>query len=140
MLPGPVRGGNAVKVQGILDSRLTGNEEFPAVRSPERNAEILVLILIEISPDNAGVGPVQIGYSDADLRVRFPGLRIPGLMKLAVLSEWRINREHRHLRIVITVEADFSGIRGPPEGTVIRRPAEHFLEINPGGIAVEDEL
>ena len=50
MLLGTVRSRNAVKVQGILDSRLTCNEELFAVSAPERSSEILVLLRIEIRP------------------------------------------------------------------------------------------
>ena len=115
MLLGTVRSRNAVKVQGILDSRLTGNEELFAVSAPERSSEILVLLRIEIRPHDLrrGIGSLAVKVNDTDshLRVALSGLRITCLVKGSVLSKRRIDREHRNGRIVETVESDLAGIR-----------------------------
>ena len=115
VLLGAVRSRNTVKVQGILDSWLTGNEELFAVSAPERSSEILVLLRIEIRPHDLrrriGSLAVKVNDTDSHLRVVLSGLRITCLVKGSVLSERRIDREHRNGRIVETVESDLAGIR-----------------------------
>ena len=129
---------HTVQVQGILDSRLTRHEEFPAVRSPERCSEILFSVLFEIRPDNAAA--VNRGNADADRRIWLPSLRISGPVQRTILPERRIYREHRHFGIVEPVESYFLRIRRPPESTVHRRPSENLLIIHPGSISVQYEV
>ena len=75
---------HGIEVYGVLQTRHAGNEEFLAVRTPERNAEVLVKSRVEVGPGNLiRSGRVQIYDTDADLRVGLAGLRIAGLAERA---------------------------------------------------------
>ena len=52
-----VRGIHTVKIEGVLQTRHAGYEELLAVRAPERDAEILVFLLIEVGPDYRFLDP-----------------------------------------------------------------------------------
>ena len=130
---------DAVQVERILAARLTGDEELGAVRAPERDAEVLVLVLVEVRPDDAGRIP-EVDDADADLRIRLARLRIAGQLQRAVLADRGVDREHRHAAVVEAVEADLLRIRRPPESPVAGRAAEDLLVIDPGRIAVQDQV
>ena len=51
-----------------------------------------------------------------------------------------INGEFGHLCLVETVEGQHPGVRGPPEGPVMGTPSENLLVIDPGRIAVVDDV
>ena len=129
MLLGSVGRIHAIQVELVLETGLPRHEESLAVRTPERNAEILVLLLVEIRPGNPARG--QVDYTDAHLGVCLAGFRITRPVQGTVLPEGRIDRKHRHSGIVETVEAYLARVGGPPEGTVHRRPAEDFLVVDP---------
>ena len=128
---GPVFRRDRIEVEGILDTRLPLDEESLAVSTPERGSEILVIILVEISP--GGLAILQIHDPDANLGVRISAfgiashpdgtscrrhvLKIHGAAGVLAITELQtgaisidshsgINREERHFGVVKTVETD----------------------------------
>ena len=59
-----------------------------------------------------------------------------GLADLPVLAEGRVDREHRHFRVVEMIEGELFAVRRPPEGPVAGRTAEDLLVVHPRGVAV----
>ena len=84
-----------IKIDSVLETRHTCDEEFLAVRSPERDAEILVKGRIEVGPGDrfitshraADTFTFQVHDTDAHLRIGLSGLRISGLAERASKSK-----------------------------------------------------
>ena len=55
-----------------------------------------------------------------------------------VLAFRRVDGEHRYLGVIEAVEGQRLAVGAPPEGLVLRRPAENFLIIHPAGVTVHD--
>ena len=127
----------------VLDTRFPLDEEGLAVSAPERGSEILVIILVEISP--SGLAILEIHYTDAYLGIGIPALGIAchpdrtsrrrhilkiygatGILAITKLetravsidSHRGINREERNLGVVETVETDLFRVRRPPESLI----------------------
>ena len=117
-----------------------------AVCPPERDSEILVESRVKIGPDYVrrpyyslpDPGFREVYETDAHLGILFASLWIMRAAERAVLPEGRIDGEHGHLAVVITVEGQFLAVGAPPERAVVARAAEYLFEIHPGGIAVQD--
>ena len=62
------------------------------------------------------------------------------LADLPVLAEGRIDREHRHFRVVEMIEGELLAVRRPPERAVAGRTAENLLVVHPGGVSVHHRL
>ena len=140
---------DAIQVQRILDARLPGDVEGLPVRAPERRAEVLVLLRVEIRPDRLARHffgrriereRLDVDHADAHFGIALPRLGVARAAQGAVLPSRRIDGEHRHFAVVETVEADAARIGRPPEGPVAGRAAENLLVIHPGGIAVQDHF
>ena len=141
---------HAVKVEGVLKTRHAGDEEFLAVRSPERNTEVLVEGRIEISPyDGSRFLGCDIHDSDTHLRIGLTSLRVTGLTERSAKTQvsdlrtlrlrrscrrigiCRINREERNLGIVKTIESDLLAVWRPPESLITGRTTENLFVIHP---------
>ena len=105
---------HGIEVQRILDARLMGDIERPGIVRPERDTEILVLLLVEIGPYcryRTGKSGGHIDKADADIGVLLPHFRVMRLAELPVLAEGRIDREHRYFRVVEMIEGDALAVR-----------------------------
>ena len=131
-------GRDGIQLQVVLGAVHPADHQLGAVTAPEGRAEILVHFRIEVGPD--GFAAVRRYEAQFHLGVRITGLGVAGLVELAVLALGRVDGEHRHLRVVETVEGDHLAVGRPPEGPVLRRAAEDLLVVNPGGVAVEDQV
>ena len=96
---------HGIEIYSILKTRHTGNEELLAVRSPKRNAEILVLSLVKIRPTDRQIMiaksvilrirdrfSFKIHDTDTHLRISLTAFWITGL------AERTTQTEIRHLR------------------------------------------
>ena len=140
---GTVHWRHGVQVQGVLDTRFVGHIESFRIVRPERNAEVLILFLVEIGPDRRYPAGKRCGHIDkADLHVRvlLPHLRVMRLADLPVLAEGRIDREHRHFRVVEMIEGELLAVRRPPESAVAGGTAQDFLVVHPGSVTVHHRL
>ena len=105
-----VRRIDAVEVQGVLGAGFTADEEFPAVRPPERCTEVLVLILVEIRPHYLfRLGHVYDAY--LHLWILLPRHRVAGIVQGAASAEGRIDGEIRHSAVVEAVESQMAAVR-----------------------------
>ena len=75
-LAASVLGTDGVEVKPVLGAGLALDEEEPAVGAPERRTEVLVLVLVEVSPGDGR--SLDIGDADAYLRVVVAALWIAG--------------------------------------------------------------
>ena len=160
MTPGSGARIKCIKVKCILQSWHAWNKEFPAVRRPERRAEILILSLIKICPYHFTVRYCQlyIHNTDSHFRIFLTCLRISCLTERSSkrqichlrtlrlrrstfrIGKGRIYRKHRHIRIVKPVECQFPAVWRPPERSVSGWATEYFLIIYPGSISVQDYI
>ena len=130
--------GDGIQPEIVLRPVHPADHQFGPVAAPERRTEILVFLRVEVGPD--GLTARSRDESQSHFRIRVASLGVAGLMERAVLAPGRIDREHRHLRIVEPVEGDHPAVGRPPEGTVHRGAAEDLLVVHPGGVAVEDQV
>ena len=132
---------DSIKVYGILQTRHACNEEFLRIRAPERDTEVLVKGRIEVSPRDCHVASLlamtwNIHDSYTYLRIGLTTLGISCLAERPTdskVSNTRtlglgsrscrirkrgVDREHRDLAVVETIESDLPAVRRPPEGLI----------------------
>ena len=102
MLLGAVGGAHTIEVEVVLKAGFASHEKALAVGTPERDAEILVLLVVEVGPD--GRAGCNLDNAYAHRRIGLPRLGVAGAVQASVLPEGGIDREHRHSGIVEAVE------------------------------------
>ena len=119
MLLRAVRDIHAVKIEGVLQARHAGDEELLAVRAPERDAEVLVFLRIEVGPDYRFLDPA-FGLARNDSR---GGFRLTRNDRGDLAFAWNGIRIRKENRQVDDTDADLrvglAGLRiaGLAEGT-----------------------